>query len=244
MVLGRPPGGVASKHPSNTPDEIAQGFLDALVCFSLHCFSEFMPRHILILFAHPALHKSRINRRLIAAVRGLENVTINDLYEEYPNFDIHVRREQELLLAHDVIVFQHPFFWYSSPAIIKEWEDLVLEYGFAYGAGGTRLHGKLCLMAITTGGPPEAYERKGYNFFTIRELLAPFEQTAKFCGMRYLPPFVIHGTLQLRNEAEIAAHAQAYRRLIEGLRDDSFDLDEIEKFERANDYLSSVPVPK
>jgi glutathione-regulated potassium-efflux system ancillary protein KefG len=199
-----------------------------------------MPRHILILFAHPAPHKSRINRRLIAAVRNLENVTITDLYEEYPNFDIDVRREQEQLLAHDVIVFQHPFFWYSSPAIIKEWEDLVLEYGFAYGVGGTKLHGKLCLTAITTGGPLEAYERLGYNFFTIRELLAPFEQTAKFCGMRYLPPFVIHGTLHLRNEAEISAHAEAYRRLIEGLRDDSFDLDEIAKFDRTNDFLSMV----
>ena len=197
-----------------------------------------MPRHVLILFAHPAPHKSRINRRLIAAVSGLENVTVTDLYEEYPNFDINVRREQEQLLTHEVIVFQHPFFWYSSPAIIKEWEDLVLEYGFAYGVGGTRLHGKLCLTAITTGGPPEAYDRHGYNFFTIRELLAPFEQTAKFCGMRYLPPFVIHGTLQLRNEAEFSAHAEAYRRLIEGLRDESFDLDEIDKFDRTNDFLS------
>ena len=178
-----------------------------------------MPRHVLILFAHPALHKSRINRTLVAAVRGVENVTITDLYEEYPNFDINVRREQELLMAHDVIVFQHPLFWYSSPAIIKEWEDLVLEYGFAYGVGGTRLHGKLCLTAITTGGPPEAYDRKGYNFFTIRELLVPFEQTAKLCGMRYLPPFVINGTLEITEDAVISAHAQAYRRVIEALRD-------------------------
>src|ERR1700758_1538417 len=112
-----------------------------------------MSARVLILFAHPALQKSRVNRQLIRAVQNLRNVTINDLYEEYPDFDIRVQREQELLLSHDIIVFQHPFYWYSSPAILKEWEDLVLEYGFAYGAGGTKLHGKLFLTAITTGAP-------------------------------------------------------------------------------------------
>ena len=198
-----------------------------------------MPGRVLVIFAHPAPHKSRINRRLIAAVADLENVTINDLYEEYPTFDINVRREQELLLAHDIIVFQHPFYWYSSPAILKEWQDLVLEYGFAYGAGGTKLQGKLFLTAITAGGPEEAYCRQGYNFFSIRELLAPFEQTARLCGMRYLPPFVITGTLQLTDEEAVSTYAQAYRRVIEGLRDESVDLDEVEKFERINDFRPS-----
>jgi glutathione-regulated potassium-efflux system ancillary protein KefG len=198
-----------------------------------------MPGRVLVIFAHPAPHKSRINRRLIAAVADLENVTINDLYEEYPTFDINVRREQELLLAHDIIVFQHPFYWYSSPAILKEWQDLVLEYGFAYGAGGTKLQGKLFLTAITAGGPEEAYCRQGYNFFSIRELLAPFEQTARLCGMRYLPPFVISGTLQLTDEAAISTYAEAYRRVIEGLRDESVDLDEVEKLDRINEFPSS-----
>ena len=198
-----------------------------------------MPGRVLILVAHPAPHKSRINRHLIASVQGLNNVTINDLYEEYPTFDINVQREQELLLTHDIIVFQHPFYWYSSPAILKEWEDLVLEYGFAYGAGGTKLHGKLLLTAITTGAPREAYRRLGFNFFTIRELLAPFEQSAKFCGMRYLPPFVIHGASRFREEGEVINYAQVYRHVIEGLRDGIFDLDEIEKFERMNEVLSA-----
>jgi glutathione-regulated potassium-efflux system ancillary protein KefG len=198
-----------------------------------------MPGRVLILYAHPAPHKSRINRHLIASVKGLNNVTVNDLYEEYPTFDIDVQREQELLLTHDIIVFQHPFYWYSSPAILKEWEDLVLEYGFAYGAGGTRLHGKLFLTAITTGAPQEAYRRLGFNFFTIRELLAPFEQSAKFCGMRYLPPFVVHEALRRTEEKEVMACAQTYRHLIEGLRDGIFDLNEIEKFERINEAPSA-----
>lgn len=94
-------------------------------------------KRVLVLFAHPAVHKSRINRHLADAVRGLEQVTFHDLYEAYPDFLIDVPREQELLRSHDVIVVQHPFYWYSTPAIFKEWMDLVLEYGFAYGKGGS-----------------------------------------------------------------------------------------------------------
>src|ERR1700761_4628712 len=126
-----------------------------------------MAKRVLILFAHPALQKSRVNRRLIAAVPHLENVTINDLYEEYPDFSIDVRREQALLESHDIIIFQHPFYWYSCPALLKEWEDLVLQYGFAYGTGGTKLRGKWVLTAITAGGPSAAYQRNGHNYFTI-----------------------------------------------------------------------------
>ena len=97
-----------------------------------------MTSTILILFAHPALEKSRVNRVLIRDIPGIEGVTFHDLYETYPDFDIDVAREQELLLAHDTIVLHHPFFWYSTPAMLKEWQDLVLEHGWAYGSGGNR----------------------------------------------------------------------------------------------------------
>ena len=173
---------------------------------------------VLILFAHPAVQKSRVNRHLADAVRTLEGITFRDLYEEYPDLYLNVKAEQELLVAHDVIVFQHPFYWYSSPAILKEWQDLVLEWGFAYGDNGTALRGKKFLTAITTGGPSEAYRREGFNYFTIRELLAPFEQTARLCGMEYLAPFVVHAVNSFSKE-DIVAAAQDYRRVITMLRD-------------------------
>ncbi|QIL77570.1 NAD(P)H-dependent oxidoreductase [Hymenobacter sp. HDW8] len=168
---------------------------------------------ILIQFAHPALEKSRVNRRLIAAVESLDFVTVNDLYEQYPDFDIDVHREQELLLAHDYIVLHHPFYWYSSPAMIKQWEDLVLEHGWAYGRTGNALAGKQMLNAITTGGKQEAYQETGSNRYTIQQLLAPFEQTARLCKMQYLPPFVVHGSLRI-TDAEIDAAALRYRELL------------------------------
>jgi glutathione-regulated potassium-efflux system ancillary protein KefG len=198
-----------------------------------------MSLRVLILFAHPAFQKSRINRRLLRAVQGLENVRIHDLYEEYPDFQIDVEREQKLLLDHDIIVLQHPFFWYSGPALLKEWEDLVLEYGFAYGVGGTMLAGKRMLSAITTGGPEAAYRRVGYNYFTFREFLTPFEQTARFCHMKYLPPFVVFGSFKLFDEQVLAERATAYRRVIEGLRDERFDLTQSPLPEYFNDILTA-----
>ena len=82
------------------------------------------------------MYKSRINNELIKEVKSIEGVTFRDLYDEYPDFLIDIKREQESLLENDIIILQHPFYWYGCPAIVKEWVDLVLEYGFAYGPGG------------------------------------------------------------------------------------------------------------
>ncbi|OKH35866.1 NAD(P)H oxidoreductase [[Phormidium ambiguum] IAM M-71] len=195
---------------------------------------------ILILFAHPALEKSRINRQLIKAIRGMDSITIHDLYEQYPSFHIDVKSEQELLLAHDIIIFQHPFYWYSSPAILKEWQDLVLEHDFAYGHNGTALQGKKFLSAITTGGSEEAYCRKGHNYFTIRELLAPFEQTARLCGMEYLPPFVIYGTHQLQEVHQIARYIEDYRTALAMFRDNTIDWAQLLQHKQLNHYLEQA----
>lgn len=177
---------------------------------------------ILILFAHPALEKSRMHRRLVRAIPELPHLTFHDLYEEYPTFDVDVPREQALLLEHDLIVLQHPFFWYSTPPLIKQWEDLVLEHGWAYGSHGVALRGKRMLSLITAGGGSAAYQHDGYNRFTIRELLAPIEQTAYLCKMEYLPPYVIHGTHRL-TEAMMEQEARRYRRLLTLLHDDAID---------------------
>jgi glutathione-regulated potassium-efflux system ancillary protein KefG len=182
-------------------------------------------RRVLVLFAHPVLERSRVNRRLVDAVRHLPGVTVRDLYELYPTLAIDVQDEQAALVEHDVIVFQHPFYWYSCPAILKEWQDLVLEHGWAYGAGGTQLRGKITLNAITTGGPEAAYRRGGYNRFTVRELLSPWDQTAHLCGMRFLAPFAVHASLRVVGDDDLAPHRARYIQLIEALRDDRIDLD-------------------
>lgn len=180
-------------------------------------------QRILVLFAHPAFHRSRVGRRLALAVRRLEGVTFHDLYDAYPDFDVDVAREQALLEAHDLLVLQHPFTWYGAPPLVKQWLDLVLEHGWAYGSEGRALHGKRLMCAISTGGGTASYARDGHNRFTVRELLAPLEQTALLCGVEFLPPYVVSGTHAM-DDAGIANAADAYGRLVVALRDGTIDL--------------------
>lgn len=197
------------------------------------------PRRILVLFAHPVLERSRVNRRLVAAVQDLPGVTVHDLYEQYPTLMINVAREQQLLSEHDVIVFQHPFYWYSTPAILKEWQDLVLEHDWAYGQNGRALVGKITFNVLTTGGPALAYRREGYNRFTVRELLTPYDQTAHLCGMKFLAPFVVHSSLKLATDHDVSEHSARYREALIALRDGTLDLERAAKAEQLNDVVGA-----
>ncbi|HEU4363907.1 MAG TPA: NAD(P)H-dependent oxidoreductase, partial [Candidatus Krumholzibacteria bacterium] len=137
------------------------------------------------------------------------------------------------------IILQHPFFWYSTPAMIKQWEDLVLEHGWAYGAAGTALRGKRMLNLITAGGRDAAYRADGMNRNTFRQFLAPIEQTARLCGMDWAPPWVIPGTHRL-GDSDIQLHAVRYRELLTALHDDRLDLGAAAAFDTLNDALPSI----
>ena len=173
---------------------------------------------VLILYAHPRHHLSRVHAALRTQVEHLEGVTLCDLYEHYPDFLINIPHQQKLLREHEIIVLQHPLYWYSSPALIKEWLDVVLEHGFAYGKNGTALQGKYLLQVVSSGGRDYAFKNSGSSRYSLTELLRPFEQTAHLCGMHYLPPFWVAGTHYL-NAAEIATQAERYRKHISALCD-------------------------
>lgn len=199
--------------------------------------SDNVANNILIIFAHPALYKSRINAELIKEVKGRDGITFHDLYECYPDFLIDVEKEQRLLLEHDIIVFQHPFYWYSSPSIIKEWEDLVLQFGFAYGHDGNALRGKKMMTAITAGASFESYTPEGMHKHRLREFLKPFEQSAVLCGMQYLPPFVVHDASTMKNSGHITVYKDLYGKIIRALRDGEIEFSELEGYDYMNDYF-------
>ncbi|MFC1500794.1 NAD(P)H-dependent oxidoreductase, partial [Candidatus Zixiibacteriota bacterium] len=194
---------------------------------------------ILILFAHPALQRSNVNLRLIEGLDTMTGVTFHDLYEEYPDFYIDVEREQQLLIEHDIIVMHYPFYWYSTPAILKEWQDMVLLHGWAYGHEGDALAGKIIFNTITTGGPEEAYSAGGYNHFSLCQLLAPLEQTANLCRMTWLPPFAVHGTHLMTPEI-IEDHARDYHHLLRALVAGTVDLDLAADQDRLNSDLDRI----
>lgn len=195
---------------------------------------------VIVLFAHPRTDRSEVNIVLAETARKVAGVTVVDLYAEYPTFEIDVDREQQRLLDHDVIVFQHPVYWYSCPALLKEWQDLVLEYGFAYGAEGRALEGKALLNAATCGARREVYSRDGGYGHELREFFAPFEQTARLCRMRYLPPFALYAAGHAREEGRLDEHVAAYRRLLIALTEGKLDLDRAEKENTLSENLEDL----
>jgi glutathione-regulated potassium-efflux system ancillary protein KefG len=154
----------------------------------------------LVIVAHPNLEQSKINRTWMNRLQQEESVTVHNLYAHYPTFEIDVAKEQQLLMEHDRIVLQFPFYWYSSPALLKQWQDLVLTYGWAYGSEGTKLHGKEFMLVISTGGPEAAYQAGGYNHYSMSELTKPFQATSNLTGMRFLPTFTKQGVRILTTE--------------------------------------------
>ncbi|MGN6703467.1 MAG: NAD(P)H-dependent oxidoreductase [Burkholderiaceae bacterium] len=170
--------------------------------------------HILILHAHSGLQPSRVNRPMTDAARTVPHVLMHDLYETYPDFDIDVEREQALADEADLIVFQHPVQWYGVPALLKEWMDAVLTHGWAYGTGGDALRGKDFWIAATTGGDQASYRDDGLHGFPFDAFLPPLIQTARLCGMRWLPPLVLHGAHHV-DDAAVTAHVARYRMLLE-----------------------------
>ena len=195
-----------------------------------------MPNRILILFAHPLFEKSNANAALVNSIPKSDNITFHDLYQEYPDFDVDMQREQEMLLMHDIIIWHHPMYWYSCPPLLKQWIDIVLEHGWAYGKEGTALKGKQLLQVITTGGKKENYRASGRDRFTITQLLEPFNQTAKVCNLEYLPPFVIHGTHSMDEEGYLK-YAKRYNQLLLYLVNGNITFNEVSGFEYLNDWL-------
>ena len=131
------------------------------------------------------------------------------MYGLYPDFRIDVAAEQAVLEACDRIVLQFPMYWYSSPALLKQWEDDVLTYGWAYGPAGTALHGKELALAVSSGGSAENYTHSGSVRYGPHELLRPFQATSGLIGTRFITPFITAGTMGLADE-ELAERAQAY----------------------------------
>jgi glutathione-regulated potassium-efflux system ancillary protein KefF len=169
---------------------------------------------ILVLVAHPELEHSRANRRLLDAARALQNdgagrVAVRDLYALYPDYLIDVPAEQEALAAAKLVVWQQPIRWYGMPPLLKLWLDDVLAFGWAYGPDGTALRGKDLWLVASTGGAEDSYRPDSYNRYFFDAFLPPYEQTAALCGMRFLPPLMLHGAHRASN-AELAAHARKY----------------------------------
>jgi glutathione-regulated potassium-efflux system ancillary protein KefF len=165
---------------------------------------------IVVVYAHPYPSRSRANAALLGAIADLPRVHVRSLYELYPDFDIDAQAERSALEAARLVVFMHPVYWYTTPGLLKHWFDQVLVRGWAYGDGATGLRGKDCLWVATTGGDEAAYSPGGRHAHEFEAFVPVVEQTARYCGMRWLEPFIVHGA-HVVSDAELARTAQRLR---------------------------------
>ena len=166
---------------------------------------------VVVIAAHPHLERSRVNRALLNAARKLDaaRVEVRDLYALYPDYWIDVAAEQAALAAARLVVWQHPIHWYGMPPLMRLWQDEVLAFGWAYGPGGRTLDGKDLWLVATTGDPAAAYRPDGWNRYFFDAFVPPYEQAAALCGMRFVPPLVLHGAHRVGDDA-LAEHAATY----------------------------------
>jgi glutathione-regulated potassium-efflux system ancillary protein KefF len=173
---------------------------------------------ITVIFAHPYPDRSVANRRLIESIEGLDGVEVRSLYDRYPDFAIDADAERKALEAASTVVWQHPIQWYTVPALLKLWFERVLINGWAWGAGGEALRGKRCLWAVTTGGDEQDYSESGIHGCDFRAFEPVVRQTAEFCGMAWLEPFVVWGARQLDPE-KLIAQGRRYRSRLASLEE-------------------------
>jgi glutathione-regulated potassium-efflux system ancillary protein KefG len=171
---------------------------------------------VLLVVGHPDLSRSKANAALLEAVRDLAHVTVHDLYATYPDFQIDADAEQALLAQHDVIVFQHPVYWYNATPLFRQWQDKVLTHGWAFTMDGSasQLAGKKAVVAVTAGVPADRYQPEGSNKATLETLLGSWEATLRLCQFDIQPMVKVYGTAFGLTEEDLDMASKEYNELL------------------------------
>lgn len=173
----------------------------------------------LVIITHPDLENSLINKRWIEELQKYpDQYTLHELHGLYPDENIDIEKEQQLVEAHDNIIFQFPFYWFNCPPLLKKWLDKVLLYGWAYGStSGYKLGGKKIALGITAGIDEADYTASGRYKYTLEQLMAPFEVTFNYVKADYKSFFAFYGSEQDTDPERIAQNAKEYVSFIEAL---------------------------
>ncbi len=174
---------------------------------------------ILVVLIHPNMKESVMNRRWVEELEKMPNkVTVHDLYANYPDAIIDVKREQELMEQHDKIIFQFPFYWFNCPPLYKQWLDEVLTYGWAYGRKSNyKLSGKKIYLAVSIGIDEQGYSTAGKYKHTMEEFLIPFKATFEYIRADYQKPFLFYGLERNSTDEWINKGVKDYLDFIENI---------------------------
>lgn len=179
-----------------------------------------MQMKTVVIISHPEIAESGSQQFLLSSIPETDSVKVHHLESAYPDGKIDVAKEQQLLKQYDRILFQFPFYWYSSPPLLKHWQDEVLTYGFAYGQSGHVLEGKEFGIIITVGVKASEYQAGGREAFSMNELTKPYQALAHKMEMRYLKPLFIYQFAYMTEEQKMILLID-YQQKLTNIADDS-----------------------
>lgn len=169
--------------------------------------------NILYVYTHPDQHS--LNAELMRnGLKSLQDagheVILSDLYAREFSLDT----EQFKISRANHIIFQFPLWWFSMPAIMKDWMDRVFTKGFAYDTGKMftdgLLRGKTASLTITMQSPLSSYKNDGVHGHELDDFLLPIQHTLRFTGIETLPSFTVYDAHQL-DEVRFQSVMQEYK---------------------------------
>ena len=182
-----------------------------------------MSETLILVLHHDLAGRSKANAALADAARGVPGASVVDMGALYPSGAIdwgaQAEAEAARLLGADRLVLQFPLQWYSTPPLLKAWQDAVLtRMYYIHTAEGDRLGGLPLMLAATAGNVPEAYGPDGGAGFPLDEVLTPLKATAHRCGWPWHPPFVIYRADEL-DRSELYAAGEGYAQALAAFAD-------------------------
>ncbi len=183
---------------------------------------------VLIVFTHP--NSSSFNHALLdkvsaGLVQSGHEIKVKNLYQENFNpvlssedlSELHqgniperIATEQKDLLWAEGLVFIYPLWWFTPPAMLKGWFDVVLSNGVAFeyseqGAKGLLKH-KKALVLITAGANKEYFDQTDSLEISYRPLT---DGTLGFCGVKEISHQIYYDIVNRSDEERATILEQA-----------------------------------
>lgn len=154
----------------------------------------------LVFFAHPYYEHSTTNVQLINCYKNNPQITLRDLYEDYPDFHIHAFRERKRIADYDRLVFHFPLIWFGLPPLLKLWIDEVFDMKWISQNHENPLAGKEAIIIVTAGGSNENYSENGRYKATIQQLLMGLRLSLEVNDIDVKEEFFIYNADNLQGE--------------------------------------------
>lgn len=158
----------------------------------------------LLLFAHTFWEDSKANRALLESAKNLQGLEIHNLSTAYKSASIDVDSEIARLERASRIFFQFPLLWFSTPSVMKEWQDRVLTH-ILPGEKPDLLRDKSFGVITTAAGDRASYD--GHHGYTLDSLLSPLHASFGYLGCEIVEPFCIF-SVDCENLPLAAYHAR------------------------------------